>query len=208
MYYAAAMNAKLAAEKDLKANYWADRVEYLFKRDAELSRDYNVNVSNGKWNHIMDQTHIGYKSWDEPRGGNVMPKVTRIKPEDAKQGGYIFNEKNGVVVMESEHYFEVKATDKTKWTVIPELGRTLSGIALMPYTEHTNGATIIYKMNLDTKPDSVKLRIFFDSTLPFKTGGHSVAASFDGGKEITWNINVDFNWKNCYTKMYPAGAAV
>jgi len=34
MYYVVAMNTKLAAEKDLKANYWADRVEYLFNRDA------------------------------------------------------------------------------------------------------------------------------------------------------------------------------
>lgn len=207
MYFALAMNTKLAAEKDLKANYWADRVEYLFKRDAELSKDYNLNVSRGKWNHIMDQTHIGYRSWDEPREGNVMPKVTRITPDEAKQGGYIFNEKNGVVAMEAEHYFETKSSDRTKWTVIPDLGRTLSGIALMPYTEKTNGASLLYKMKFNTKPDSIKVWIFFDSTLPFIKGGHSVAASFDSGAEKTWNINVDLNWKNNYSKMYPAGAA-
>ena len=73
MYYSAAMNSKLANEKDLKANYWADRVEYCFKRDAELSYDYNHNIAGGKWNHMMDQTHIGYTSWDEPKQGNIMP---------------------------------------------------------------------------------------------------------------------------------------
>lgn len=207
MYYATAMNAKLAAEKDLKANYWADHAEYCFKRDAELSKDYNLSVSGGKWNHIMDQTHIGYKSWDEPRGGNVMPKVTRVTPEEAKQGGYVFNEKNGVVAMEAEHYFENKANSGTKWTVIPDLGRTLSGIALMPYTEKTDGVSISYKVNLQTKSDSIKVRMFFDSTLPFKKGGQRVAASFDGGKEKTWNINDQLTWKNNYSKMYPAGAA-
>jgi hypothetical protein len=207
MYYALAMNIKLAAEKDLKANYWADRVDKCFALDAEFSEDYNLNVSGGKWNHIMDQTHIGYRSWDEPREGNVKPKVTRVAPEEAKVGGYVFTEKNGVVVMEGEHYFETKATDKTKWTVIPDLGRTLSGIALMPYTEKTDGASISYKMKLNTKADSIKVWVFFDCALPFKKGGHNVAASFNGGTEKTWNINADLNWKNNYSKMYPAGAA-
>jgi hypothetical protein len=207
MYYAVAMNEKLAAEKDIKANYWADRVEKCFKLDAEYSKDYHLNVAGGKWNHMMDQTHIGYRSWDEPREGNIMPKVTRFKPEEAKQGGYVFYEKCGAVVMEAEHYFENIATDKTKWTVIPDLGRTLSGIALMPYTEKTDGASISYRMKLDTRLDSIKVWVFFDSTLPFKKGGHNVAASFDGADEKAWNINADLNWANCYTKMYPAGAA-
>ncbi len=136
-----------------------------------------------------------------------MPKVTLVKPEETKQGGYIFREKNGVVVMEAEHYFESIVGDKTSWMIIPDLGRTLSGLALMPYIENTNGAAIIYKMNLDAKSDSVKVRMFFDSTLPFKIGGHNVAASFDGGKEIIWNINDQLTWKNNYSKMYPAGAA-
>jgi Glycosyl hydrolase family 115/Gylcosyl hydrolase family 115 C-terminal domain/Glycosyl hydrolase family 67 N-terminus len=207
MYYAVAMNEKYASEKDLKANYWADRVEYGFKRDTELSKDYNLNIAGGKWNHLMDQIHIGYTSWDEPKEGNIMPKVTRVKPEDTKQGGYVFSEKNRVVAIEAEHYFESKANDKTKWSVIPDLGRTLSGLALMPYTENTNGASLTYELDFDTKSDSVKLRMFFDSTLPFKRGGHRVAASFDGGNEKIWNINDQLTWKNNYTKMYPAGAA-
>jgi hypothetical protein len=207
MYYAVAMNKKLAAEKDLKANYWANHVEKCFALDAEFSKDYNSNVSGGKWNHMMDQTHIGYTSWDEPKEGNIMPKVIRIKPEEAKQGGYIFEEKNGVVAMEAEHYFNTTATDKTKWTVIPDLGRTLSGIALMPYTEKTENAGVNYKMKMVPQSDSIKVWIFFDSTLPFKKGGHNVAASFKGGKEKIWNINHDLNWENKYNKMYPTGAA-
>lgn len=207
MYYAVAMNKKLAAEKDIKANYWADRVEKCFALDAEFSEDYNLNVSDGKWNHMMDQTHIGYTSWDDPSEGNIMPEIIRITPEETKEGGYLFKEHNGVVVMESEHYFQAHATSKTRWTVIPDLGRTLSGIALMPYTEKTVNAHITYKMQMKPQSDSIKVRIFFDSTLPFKKGGHNVAASFKGGKEKVWNINQDLNWKNNYSKMYPTGAA-
>jgi hypothetical protein len=207
MYYSVAMNKKLADEKDLKANYWADRVAGCFSRDADLSRDYNLNIAGGKWNHIMDQTHIGYSSWNEPSEGNIMPEVIRVKPEEAKKGGYIFTEKNGVAVMEAEHYFEIQANDKTRWSVIPDLGRTLSGLSLMPYTEKTDGASITYKLRLDSESDSISIHMFFDSTLPFKNGGHNITASFDGGDEKIWNINDQLTWKNCYTKMYPAGAA-
>jgi len=155
----------------------------------------------------MDQTHIGYRSWDEPREGNIMPKVARVQPDETKRGGYIFREKNGVVVMEAEHYFEGTSNGEAHWTVIPDLGRTLSGIALMPYTVIIDGAALTYKMKLNTASDSVKLRMVFNSTLPFKKEGHSVAASFDGGNEKKWNINDQLTWKNNYTKMYPAGAA-
>lgn len=207
MYYAVAMNQKLAKEKDLRANYWADQVEKCFKIDAEYTKDYNLNMSNGKWNHIMDQTHIGYKSWNEPREGNIMPKVTRLTLEEAKQGGYIFSEKNDVVVMEAEHYYKTESSKDTKWTVIPDLGRTLSGIALMPYTKKAKDASIEYKMLLEKSSDHIKVRLFFDSTLPFKKGGHNVSVTFGNSKEKTININEDLNWENNYSKMYPAGAA-
>ncbi|MFT3738162.1 MAG: glycosyl hydrolase 115 family protein [Breznakibacter sp.] len=207
MYFAVAMNKKLAAEKDLAANYWADRVEKCFKVDAEFSRDYNLDMSEGKWNHMMDQTHIGYTSWDDPKDGNLMPHVTRITADEAMLGGYVFSEKSGVVVMEGEHYFEAKAGSNTRWAVIPDLGRTLSGIALMPYTQSTDGASISYKMTLDRQSDNIKVRVYFDSTLPFNGGGHWVAASFNGNAETIWNINGELTWKNNYSKMYPAGAA-
>ena len=37
--------------------------------------------------------------------------------------------------------------------------------------------------------------------------GHRISVSVDGGKEQSMNINNDFDWAHCYTKMYPAGAA-
>jgi hypothetical protein len=206
LYYSVAMNEKYASEKDLRANYWADHATYCFKRDSVLTYDYNHKIAGGKWNHMMDQVHIGYTSWDAPRR-NIMPEVTRVIPKAAEQGGYLFREKDGVVVMEAEHYFTSKANSKTKWTVIPYLGRTLSGLALMPYTEQTNGAFLTYKMKLNTHSDSVKLRIIFNSTLPFKEGGENVMAAFDGEKGKTWNINDQLTWENNYTKMYPAAAA-
>lgn len=207
MYYAVAMNHQLAEKKDQKANYWADYADECFERDAEYTSDYNLNISGGKWNHMMDQTHIGYKSWDEPKEGNIKPAVYRINPEEAKTGGYMFEEKNGVIVMEAEHFFEIKASAKTRWTVIPDLGRTLSGVSLMPYTEKTYGASVNYRFKLKNKASTVKVHYFFDSTLPFKKGGHSIRTYFDKNEVKTVGINQDLTWANNYKKMYPAAAA-
>jgi hypothetical protein len=206
LYYSVSMNRKLTTEKDVSANFWADHAEDCFNRDSLLSYDYNHYIAKGKWDHMMDQVHIGYTSWHGLQF-NIMPKVTQINADEAKQGGYVFAESNGVVAMEAEHYFENKVSANTKWTVIPDMGRTLSGLALMPYTEKTDGASISYKMNFKTVQDSVKVRIIFASTMPFINGGHSVAVSFDDGKEDIRNINHDLTWKNNYSKMYPTGAA-
>lgn len=206
MYYAVAMNRKLAAEKDRTANIWADRVEACFVRDSLLTYDYNRRMSNGKWNHMMDQPHIGYTTWHGPEF-NKMPQVVRLAPNEAQQGGYIFSEKNGVVVMESEHYYSVQTNTQTQWTAIPDMGRTLSGMALMPYTQSPQGASISYKMKFAPKADRIKAWVYFDSTMPFVKGGHHVALLFDGATEQVWNINSEMTWQNVYTKMYPTGAA-
>ena len=210
MYYAVAMNRQLAMENDLRANAWADRAEYCFRRDAELCDDYNHNIAGGKWKHMMDQTHIGYTSWDEPKGGNIMPKVIRVDAsldKAIKMGGYEYEENNGVVVMEAERFARSVQKPGTQWTVIPDMGRTLSGLSLMPYTESVSGASLIYQMRLKSDLSGVCVRLILDSTLPFIKGGHSYAISLDDGVEQIVNYNSDLTWANCYSKMYPAGAA-
>lgn len=208
LYYAVAMNRKLAACGDVRANQWADRAEYCFKRDSTLSYDYNHNIAGGKWNHIMDQTHIGYTSWDEPKGGNIMPGVERIDSlKITTIGGYEYEECRGVVVMEAERYADCKQGSDTKWTIIPDLGRTLSGLTLMPYDKSVEGASISYRFKLKNDLKDVNLRLILDSTLPFLSGGHHYAISIDSGEEQIINYNRDLTWAHNYSKMYPAGAA-
>lgn len=207
LYYAVAMNRKLAAEDDPRANYWADRADKSFAYDDELTEEYH-NIADGKWNHMMDKAHIGYTSWDAPRGGDRMPEVTRVDTAQASRGGgYTFDEEHNVVVMEAEHYYQNTAAGGTEWTIIPDMGRTLSGLALMPYTQQTDEASLTYKFDLKTEADSVQLHTIFNTTLPFNGEGHRVAASLDGGKEVVWNINEDLTWEHNYSLMYPTAAA-
>lgn len=86
MYIAAARNAADARLGNPKANAEADEVLKLFNYDATLSDEYNHKLLNGKWDHMMDQTHIGYTFWNEPPA-NVMPAVSWIQvPEKGTLG--------------------------------------------------------------------------------------------------------------------------
>ena len=69
--------------------------------------------------------------------------------------------------MEAEHFAESTQGSNTRWTVIPDLGRTLSGLALMPYDKPVEGASLTYRMNIKTESRGVRLRLILDSTLPF-----------------------------------------
>ena len=209
LYYSLAMNRQLFSENDIRANFWADRVEYCFQRDMELCAYYNNEIADGKWKHLMDQPHIGYTTWHEPKIGNIMPEVRRINEDSVVKvmGGYEYEENAGVVVMEAERFFTSTQNAYTSWTVIPDLGYTLSGLSLMPYTKDIEGCSLTYKMKLKSEQKGVHIRIILDSTLPFIERGHSYAISIDGNEEQIVNYNSDLTWANCYTKMYPAGAA-
>jgi hypothetical protein len=79
MYIEAGRNHLYAAQGRASANDAAARVRALFAEDKAWSDQYNHALLNGKWNHMMDQTHIGYTYWQEPRI-DAMPAVTEVHP--------------------------------------------------------------------------------------------------------------------------------
>ena len=60
-----ARNNLFAGQGRSAANLVADQVRDLFEQDHELTVRYNT-LLDGKWAHMMDQTHIGYKYWQQP----------------------------------------------------------------------------------------------------------------------------------------------
>ncbi len=77
LYVAAAKNRSYASQGRVSTNEWADRVTALYIQDSLLSRYYNKEMAAGKWDHMMDQTHIGYTYWQQPPV-NKMPDVQTI----------------------------------------------------------------------------------------------------------------------------------
>ncbi|MEJ6982221.1 glycosyl hydrolase 115 family protein [Pedobacter sp. P351] len=209
MYYAQAMNHKLFADKNPAANFWAEKVEQTFGRDSLLTYDYNNVMSGGKWKHMMDQKHIGYTSWNDNFPKNIMPQVYRIKNAEEATGSYVFSADKGYVSIEAEHFYDRRNAPGAKWTIIPFMGRTLSGVAVMPYSKPTTNAAISYKMKLPKDVRSADVYIVVKSTLAFHDkSGHRYKVGFKGGSEQVINFNSDLNEdrKNVYTVFYPTVA--
>ncbi len=79
LYITAGKNHLYAAQGRVSANDLAEEARALFAADAALTNEYNHKLAHGKWNHMMDQTHIGYTFWNEPPV-NAMPAVTDVQP--------------------------------------------------------------------------------------------------------------------------------
>ena len=85
LYFTVQRNRLHAAQGRLDTNDLALDARALFARDADLARQYEA-LANGKWKHMMSQTHIGYTMWRDPPV-NIMPKVDEIAlPEAAALG--------------------------------------------------------------------------------------------------------------------------
>jgi hypothetical protein len=78
LYVTAGKNQLYASQGRASTNDFAAQARALFQADAALSDFYNHTLAHGKWNHMMDQTHIGYSSWDQP-SSNVMPNVAEME---------------------------------------------------------------------------------------------------------------------------------
>ena len=209
MYYAQAMNHKLFNENNPQANEWADLVEYTFNRDKELCYDYNNVMSGGKWKNMMIQKHIGYTSWNDNFPHDIMPKIYKIENPELAVGKYAFKPENNVISIEAEHYFEAVNPSSAQWTVIPYIGRTLSGMALMPYSVPVENGSLNYKMEIPEGIEEVDVYVVVKSTLAFHDiKGHEYQVGFEGAnsKTVNFNHNLNENPENIYSIFYPTVA--
>jgi hypothetical protein len=88
LYLAAGRNALYARQGRASANDMAAETRALFQTDTNLMNYFNQTFANGKWNHFMDQSHLGYTTWRDPPQNNLDAiKLTEIKvPEAAAMG--------------------------------------------------------------------------------------------------------------------------
>ncbi len=212
MYFAQAQNNALYKQGNPKANVWADECERLFKRDSIICDYYNHKMSGGKWNGMMTQKHIGYKSWNDAFEKDTCPQLFRVSTKD----GVIISENNGVVEIEAPYYNSKTDATEAKWTEIPFMGKSVSAMTLMPYTKSVKGASITYKFKLKAEKASdgnasngkqkVRIHVITKSTLDYlNKGGLTYGVSLDGASPVEINFNKDLNEKpeNIYNIYYP-----
>ena len=206
MYYAQAMNHQLAALGDPEANCWAERCRQAFKRDSLLNLQYNKEIAGGKWDGMMIQKHISYRTWNDNYRADVCPSLKEVAEP---QQGPVFSPQDGYISIEAEHTWSRTDASQAQWTVIPYMGRTLSGIALMPYTVSTDNASLAYRF-AHGGSKTIKVHIVTKSTLDFlDKGGLVYDVSVDGAEPVSVNFNSNLNEKpeNIYSIYYPTVAS-
>ena len=225
MYFAQAQNHALYKQNNPKANIWADECERFFKRDSLICHNYNHKMSGGKWNGMMTQKHIGYKSWNDDFEKDTCPELFRVTSKD----GVIISENNGVVEIEAPYYSSKTDAAEAKWTEIPFMGKSVSAMTLVPYTKSVKGASITYKFKMQVSKTSVgktsddkafngnvsngkqkvRIHVITKSTLDYlNKGGLTYGVSLDGASPVEVNFNKDLNEKpeNIYNIYYPTVA--
>lgn len=86
LYVTAGLNGIYAVQGRASTNTLADRARQLFRDDEALTRQFNQELGGGRWNHFMDQTHLGYTYWQQPPR-NVMPAVREVQVTDVAEMG-------------------------------------------------------------------------------------------------------------------------
>lgn len=152
MYYQTALNREAYLQKWASANLAADKVKELYVKDSLITLEYH-RLNNGKWNHMMSQTHIGYTYWQQPIRQR-MPMV-RYVPTDSIleqpaqtvvintkkatipagiKGPVFYEDEERGISIDANHYTRAHHTNGIRWTTIPDLGRTGSSITPFPVT--------------------------------------------------------------------------
>jgi hypothetical protein len=86
MNIASGRNLLYANQGRASANAEADVTHRLFAEDKKLTDYYNHELADGKWDHMMDQVHLGYSEWYAPQA-NIEPPLSVVDSPDTSSFG-------------------------------------------------------------------------------------------------------------------------
>lgn len=219
LYNNVAWNRNEAKRNFIKANQYADWARSAYKQDSMISLEYH-QLKNGKWNHMMSQTHIGYTYWQQPPF-NRMPEVKYLKEDSAilaelekvyvdttktaealvpkSQTSNRFFEKNGYASIEADHFTKVVNANGITWKVLPDHGRTGSAVTTYPVTSSSvtvskTSPHVQYEL-YTYDSGNVRINTYFSPTLNFHNTetGLQYAISIDDEEPQIISINKEDN---------------
>ncbi|MBX2893804.1 MAG: glycosyl hydrolase 115 family protein [Cyclobacteriaceae bacterium] len=213
LYYYVALNQRAASKNDMQANAYADKAKAHYAEDSLITVAYHTR-NNGKWNHMMSQTHIGYTYWQQPPV-NKMPAVmylqsgVKLNPQPQPQSrtarnlippgskANVFFEKDNYVSIEANHATNMLKSQTITWQVIPNLGKTGSAITTFPVTASrqvpgASSARVEYKFYSYSK-GPVSAHLYFSPTLNFHAlqNGLQYAVAIDDEKPQVFSVNAN-----------------
>eukprot|EP01136_Pigoraptor_vietnamica_P029312 Opistho-1_new@8271 len=188
MYYNVALNKEAFENKWKETNTYADKVKQLFAKDSVITSEYH-QLNNGKWNHLMSQTHIGYTYWQQPEK-QKMPAVKYLSDEaviekkeiaiqpvkraeipNNTKGNVFYQDEQSGVVIEANHFTKAINTNGIAWKILPDHGRTGSAITTFPVTAKEqkpegNASHLEYEIYTFSEGD-VAIQAYFSPSLNF-----------------------------------------
>jgi hypothetical protein len=222
MYYNVALNREAYKRKYASANDYADKVKQFYTNDSLITIQYH-QLKNGKWNHMMDQTHIGYTYWQQPPRQR-MPDVKFVSkdsvikepgkysslvgissvPADAKPNS--FYEIVKYIAIEASHFTEAVDALGITWKVLQDHGRTGDAVTAFPVTAPTqkitaNSAHLQYDIYTDSR-DSLKINAYFSPSLNFHNTDEGLQYAISIDDEAPQIISINKEDRNTGTGIW------
>lgn len=208
MYHNIAWNRYHAKEKWISANEWADAAKEKYLQDSLITVKYH-QLNNGKWNHMMSQTHIGYTYWQQPPV-NKMPAVVYVAKDtatnppvaidyvvrDAKglippsAKGNVFYQWDNYVSIQAENWSRNINNGKIKLKTISGIGKDGSGITVFPVTASGSSASVEYDFYC-YNAGNINLLLYSSPTLNLANSkeGLRFLVSIDDQKPVPVSLN-------------------
>jgi hypothetical protein len=83
LYFTAGKNELYFNQGRISTNDMAVKTRLLFQEDTSLMGYFNNKFANGRWQHFMDQPHLGYTGWRDPPYNSLEAiHLKQIKPSD------------------------------------------------------------------------------------------------------------------------------
>jgi len=176
-----------------------DDAKAAFANDAVIRQRYE-GLENGKWQHMMSQTHISYTGWQQPEV-DIMPAAVNWKPEAAQRKGPSakavkgqrrFLERNGLIVIDAPDFAQANSVGSGAWKVIDNLGHWKGAVSLFPQAGASygagNGPSVDYDISLGAAGE-FSVAVYASPSLDvLSRGGLRYAISVDDGAPVTGDL--------------------
>lgn len=203
LYYTVAQNREAAKTNQPTTNALAEKARALYAKDAEIKQRYHA-LAGGKWNHMMDQTHIGYTYWQQPEV-DKMPEVLTLPVGTtvaAATSQTAVAENATYVSLDAEQYTQAVNAGPVTWQRLPDLGRTAGAVTAVPVTAAPTAAPggasphLEYRISL-AQTGPVTVQAYLAPTLDFtNTTGLRYAVSLDDEAPQFINLHTGLNPDN------------
>jgi Glycosyl hydrolase family 115/Gylcosyl hydrolase family 115 C-terminal domain len=223
MYLNVARNRQTQPYGYAEANMYADKVKELYKNDSLITLAYH-QLKNGKWNHMMSQTHIGYTYWQQPPVQRMpavkyvpadsireVPSADVIFPGQASvppevKGNIFYEQQYSGVSMEAAHYTSAVNTKEISWKLLPDLGRTGDAVTTFPVTAPAqkpggNAPHLQYEIYTQHSGDC-SLNLYFSPTLNFHNTPEGLQYAVSVNDETPQIISINKEDKNSISGIW------